>query len=34
MSELAIVVIAVSIPFGEMNAFVMRSAWSVGSVWR
>ena len=34
MSELAIVVIAVSIPFGEMNAFVMRSAWSMGSVWR
>jgi hypothetical protein len=34
MSELTIVVIAVSIPFGEKNTFVMRSAWSVGSVWR
>jgi hypothetical protein len=34
MGELAIVVIAVSTPFGEMNAFVMRSAWSVGSVSR
>jgi len=32
MSELAIVVIVVSIPFGEMNAFLMRSAWSVGIV--